>query len=302
MEPQRYEEARRQRARNVQRKGARGCLVSVFFAALMLFAAWAAASLLIYLTDESDQPVSVVRVESESEPVTPPLDFEGFDPGLIISDADLHNSDTMTEAEIAQFIATWNAGCRPGHDGTPCLQDWRGDAPDFAEDDSCWFFEGGENLTAAQVIYQAAQACEMNPQVILVILQKEQGLITASGRNLQPFRYRSAMGFACPDNEPCDPEFEGFSRQVYYGARQFQKYRIYPDKYQFQAGVTKKVPYNADPSCGSAEVSIRNQATASLYNYTPHQPNDAALHGRGDACSSWGNLHFYAYWNAWFRK
>lgn len=282
-----------------RRRGARGCLVSIIFAALFLGMVWAGAALMVHLTRWGGEAPAGPG-EAVSEPVTPPLSFEGFNPGMIISDADLHNSSTMSEQDIQRFIERWNAGCVPGADGTPCLKDWRGSAPHFPEDDSCWEFAGGQDVSAAQVIYQAAQACEFNPQAILVILQKEQGLITASGRNLVPYRYASAMGFACPDDEPCDPEFEGFARQVYYGARQFQKYRIYPDKYQFQAGQTVMIPYHPDARCGGHQVTIENQATAGLYNYTPHQPNAEALAGVASECSSWGNLHFYAYWNAWF--
>lgn len=299
MDAQRYEEARRQRVRQVQRRGARGCLGSIIFAAVLLGFVWGAAALLVYLTNlDGGDPAATY--ESDHEPVTPTLSFAGFNAGNIISNADFHNTNTMSERDIEEFINRWNAGCIPGADGTPCLKDWRGDAPSFPEDDSCWAFEGGSGLSAAQIIYRAAQACEMNPQVILVILQKEQGLITASSSNLKPYRYKSAMGFACPDNEPCDPEYEGFARQVYYGARQFQKYRIYPNKYQFQAGSTQTIPFHANPQCGGAEVYIENQATAGLYNYTPHQPDERAVSGRGGECSSWGNLHFYAYWNAWF--
>lgn len=284
------------------RRGVRGCLVSIGLGIMMVLLAVGLAAIFVSLTGTGDgaQSQAVGAQIGEPEPMTPPLNFNGFNPGNIVSTEDLHNSATMTEEQIEAFIQKWNAGCRPGPDGTPCLKDWRGEAPYFAEDDSCWEFQGGENLSAAQVIYRVSQACEMNPQALLVILQKEQGLITASGRNLQPFRYASAMGYACPDHEPCDPEFAGFSRQVYYGARQFQKYRIYPERYDYQAGVTANIPFNANPECGSQPVVIENQATASLYNYTPHQPNEQALSGRGGPCASWGNLHFYAYWRAWF--
>lgn len=299
---QRYEAARRQRLRNIQRRGWRTLLGTVATLALVGVGIWAVASALVWLTRDGGDFTPASAVQADSEPQTPPLSFQGFDPGLIISDEDLHNSASMTQHDIDAFIQQWNAGCVPGADGTPCLKDWRGDAPSFPEDDSCWALEGGKNLSAAEVIYRVAQACEFNPQAILVILQKEQGLITASGANLQPYRYRSAMGYACPDDAPCDPEFEGFARQVYYGARQFQKYRIYPEKYTFQAGQTQNIPYHAHKQCGVGEVFIRNQATASLYNYTPHQPNSDALAGRSTECASWGNLHFYAYWNAWFAQ
>lgn len=283
-----------------------GRRLAVMFAFLLVLVGFVfgGARVLVSLTSESEAEElrPSAKAQADSAPRTPPLDFSGFSPGNIISDERLHDTSTMSVADIDAFIKEWNAGCVPGRDGTPCLQDWRGSLPSFAEDDSCWAVTGGDNLTAAEVIYQVSQACEMNPQAIIVILQKEQGLITASGRNLKPWRYETAMGFGCPDHGECAEEYKGFGRQVYYGARQFQKYRIYPERYEFQPGVTEKVPFSPNPECGSSEVFLENQATASLYNYTPHQPNADALAGEEGGCSSWGNLHFYAYWKAWFAE
>jgi hypothetical protein len=50
-------------------------------------------------------------------------------------------------------------------------------------------------------------------------------------------------------------------------------------------------------------VLIQNQATAGLYNYTPYQPNAAALaagYGTGDSCSAYGNRNFWLYFRDWF--
>lgn len=289
-------------------RGVRGCLVTLVMAAVMLSvvvgAAWGLSQAGVWWVNSGWGSVGYGENGAgsdvdTSEPVTPYLKFDGFNAGNIISDADLHRWDSMSEADIRSFIDEWNAGCQPGADGTPCLSQWAEDVPSFDEDQYCWAFEGGY-LDVAQVIDRAARACEVNPQALLVILQKEQGLITASGHNLKPFRYRSAMGYACPDHGDCDPEFHGLGRQVYYAARQFQKYRITPEKYQFHAGQSQFVPYAADASCGGSEVFIENQATASLYNYTPHQPHAMALRSVEGSCSSWGNLYFYAYWQAWF--
>jgi len=48
---------------------------------------------------------------------------------------------------------------------------------------------------------------------------------------------------------------------------------------------------------------LQNQATAGLYNYTPYQPNQAALnnlYGSGDACSAYGNRNFWRIYIDWF--
>ncbi|MBC7404826.1 MAG: hypothetical protein H7252_03970 [Cytophaga sp.] len=48
---------------------------------------------------------------------------------------------------------------------------------------------------------------------------------------------------------------------------------------------------------------MENQATAGLYNYTPYQPNTAALanlYGTGDSCSAYGNRNFWRMFYDWF--
>jgi hypothetical protein len=63
------------------------------------------------------------------------------------------------------------------------------------------------------------------------------------------------------------------------------------------------IAYHPNAACGSSTVLIRNQATAGLYNYTPYQPNRAALdagYGTGDACSAYGNRNFWLRFRDWF--
>ncbi|OKL50695.1 hypothetical protein BM477_01350 [Boudabousia marimammalium] len=235
------------------------------------------------------------------EPKTPPLSREGFDPGRIIDDKLFFRPGAMTEAQIKEFIETVGKGCRPGPEGVPCLADFTEDSGSFPADEFCPVgFQGASGDTAASIVKKAADACGLNPAVLLVTLQKEQGLLTASSDNLTPRRYQIAMGYACPDDQPCDPQFEGFTNQVYHAARQLARYSIEEGKYQFYAGKRSEVPYNANPSCGSGKVRIKNRATAALYNYTPHQPNAVTLAGGEDECTSWGNLNFYSYYLAWF--
>lgn len=51
------------------------------------------------------------------------------------------------------------------------------------------------------------------------------------------------------------------------------------------------IRWNQNAACGSSVVNIENRATQALYNYTPYQPNAAALaagYGTGDGCSAYG--------------
>jgi hypothetical protein len=62
------------------------------------------------------------------------------------------------------------------------------------------------------------------------------------------------------------------------------------------------IQYNPSSSCGGSNVYIQNRATQALYNYTPYQPNQAALDaGWGSAtCGAYGNRNFYLYFTKWF--
>ncbi|MFC8192694.1 hypothetical protein ACFUMH_13645 [Cellulomonas sp. NPDC057328] len=231
-------------------------------------------------------------------------DLSRFDPGMIISDQNFWDSGVMTTAEVQAFLDARGTGCRPGPDGTPCLKDARFDTETRAADTRCTAtYPGAAQESAAQVITKVAAACGVSPRVLLVMLQKEQGLVTASGANLTPSRYRAAMGYGCPDTAACDARYYGFVNQVYQASRQLRNYALNPNGYAHRAGVVNQVRFHPNAACGSAPVLIRNQATAGLYNYTPYQPNRAALaagYGTGDTCSSYGNRNFFSYYSDWF--
>lgn len=155
--------------------------------------------------------------------------------------------------------------------------------------------------TAAEIIFWVSQACGINSQALIVLLQKEQSLITDDWP--WPIQYRSATGYGCPDTAPCDSEYYGFFNQVYNAARQFKRYARDSHLFNFRAGMNANIQYNPNAGCGSSTVYIQNQATAALYNYTPYQPNAAALnnlYGTGDSCSAYGNRNFWRMFNDWF--
>ncbi len=229
---------------------------------------------------------------------------DGFEPGLIISDAVFYDATTMNAWDIQVFLNSRGASCRPGTDGTPCLKDFTQDTWTRPATDRCaGTYVGAPAESAATIISKVATACGINPQVLIVMLQKEQGLVTGSGAGLYPARYRSAMGFGCPDTAPCDAQYYGFFNQVYSAAAQLRNYALNPTRYSHRAGIVNNVRFHPNSACGSSSVYIQNQATAGLYNYTPYQPNAAALaagYGTGDACSAYGNRNFWLYFRQWF--
>lgn len=220
-----------------------------------------------------------------------------FRPGNIISDAVFYDRNAMTQAQIASFISS-RVSC--GSSGT-CLPNYRENTNSRAADQYCNGYTGANNETAAQIIYKVAQSCGLNPQAILVKLQKEQGLITMSSPSTS--RYRIAMGMGCPDTAACDTRYYGFQNQVYSGVRQLILYGQSSYFTWYDPGATRQVQYHPNASCGSSGVYVENKATAALYYYTPYQPNQAALnagYGTGNSCSAYGNRNFYNYFNDWF--
>lgn len=184
-----------------------------------------------------------------------------------------------------------------------CLKDYRQDVPSKAAQSGLCNATTAGNKSAAQIITEVANACGINARVLLVLLQKEQSLVTDDWP--WPTQYRSATGYACPDTAPCDAEFYGFFNQVYSAAKQFKRYALYPSSYNYRAARNNYIQYNPNSSCGGTTVFIENTATAGLYNYTPYQPNQPALnnlYGTGDSCSAYGNRNFWRMYNDWFGK
>ncbi|WP_062464909.1 LGFP repeat-containing protein [Demequina soli] len=228
-----------------------------------------------------------------------------FDPGMIITDSAFYDSNAMTAAQVQTFLDKKVLTCREDlstgpNDPIVCLKDYTQKTTAKSADAYCKGYSA-VTQTAAQIINGVARACGVSQKVLLVLLQKEQGLVT----NTYPsqYRYTKATGFACPDTAACDTQYAGFFNQVYMAARQFKKYRANPNSYGYVAGMTNYIQWNPTKSCGGSYVTIRNQATAGLYIYTPYQPNQAALnagYGSGNSCSSYGNRNFFLYYNDWF--
>jgi hypothetical protein len=233
--------------------------------------------------------------------------------GHIIDDSIFFNKDSMNVAQIQAFLDAKVPTCNRSHATTnasfpppyTCLKEYQENTTThennigrFNSDGSPYNVPGG--ISAAQIIWNTSQSYGINPQVLIVLLQKEQSLVTDDWP--WPTQYQKATGYACPDTAPCDSKYYGFFNQVDNAAWQFRQYGINPGGYLYQAAVTRYVGYSPDGSCGGSNVFIENQATADLYNYTPYQPNAGALAaGWGSAnCGAYGNRNFWLYFNNWF--
>lgn len=218
--------------------------------------------------------------------------------GNIIDDAVFYDSNAMSSGEIQTFMERQVRSCQSGY---TCIKDYRQNTDNRPADRYCDGYTGRANESASTIIDRVARSCGISQKSLLVLLQKEQGLVTSTSPSA--WNYSAATGQGCPDTAPCDPSTSGFFYQVYYAARQFEIYRLSPTSWGYQAGRYNNILYNPNGNCGTQRVYIENQATAGLYIYTPYVPNQAALnnlYGTGDGCSAYGNRNFWRTFTDWF--
>ena len=249
----------------------------------------------------------LVAIPAEQEPAAA-LNGSMFNPGLIISDSVFYDFGTMSVADIQRFLDGRVAACKAGPDRPGCLKDYRISTPGATGSAGrCESLPAKNNITAAELIYDVARACGINPRVILVKLQKEQGLVTATDPS--PRAYDFALGMDCPDTPTgCSQASAGFFWQLYKGVGQLKWYNNPAGSFTWlKPGTVISRPYYPNytngPRCGSQSFRLENKATAALYYYTPYVPNQAALnnlYGTGDGCSSYGNRNFWRFFSDWF--
>jgi len=210
---------------------------------------------------------------------------EGFDPNNIISDLEILDYTSMNLADIQKFLenkGSYLAGysCPDANGVTKKASEIIYNAA--ANNYDCDGAVLSDNPTEEERILKCKKIT-ISPKFLLVLLQKEQSLIeepSPSQKNLD-----WAAGYGCPDSGGCNPRWQGFGKQVNSAALQFRDYLDNPQYYTYKAGNTYTISNtNRDPMI----VTPANQATAALYNYTPHVYN--------------GNFNFYKLWQRYFTK
>ncbi len=245
-----------------------------------------------------------------------------FQAGRIIDDAIFTNKNSMTVQQIQAFLNSKMPTCwidhpiytSPSSGNTyyppyTCLKDYQENPTaktnnygQYNPDGTPASIVGG--ISAAQIIWDAGQEYNINPQALIVLLQKEQGLVTDDWPILP--QYEKATGYACDDSGGIATCSSSFYQQVNDAAWQFRNDMngiTVPGAWgPFGVGLVN-IYYSPNAVCATKSVYIENKATAVLYKYTPYTPNDAALanlYGTGDGCSAYGNRNFWRYFNDWF--
>ena len=193
----------------------------------------------------------------------------------IISDSDAENYQSMTMPEIRDFLRSQNS----------YLKDFKysGNNPSPSQIKSDPEKKYVQTRSASEIIYNAAQEAKINPQFLLVLLQKEQGLIEYSNPSERGVNF--AMGYYCYDGNYCNVKYKGFGKQVRGAALQFRWYldNIYSYNWQPNKPACADDPNTLLPCTSRGTVvTPANKITAAMYIYTPH------LHG---------NKLFFSLWN-----
>ncbi len=222
--------------------------------------------------------------------IAQPILATEFNPSYIISDNEILDKTTMSLQDIQNFLDE-KGGYIAGYKTIDYY---------------------GEKRTAAEIIYNAAtnnydcqganvsdnptlaeqkakcKPISINPQFLLVLLQKEQSLL--DDKNPTQGSLDWAVGYGCPDGSSCNDRWKGFGKQVNSASLQFYDYMINPQKFKYQVGETYIFSNPYDTINGKKEIGVTpaNKATAALYNYTPHVYN--------------GNYNFWRLWRSYFTK
>ncbi len=206
-------------------------------------------------------------------PFTPVLAESVFNPNFILSDKDLIDKGAFSLADIQAFLSSKGGK----------ISEYK-------------MVSDGSIKTAAQIIWITCQKYNINPQLIMALLQKEQGLITSTNPSSDRFDWAAGAG-VCDSCDKNDPEliakYKGFDKQVEWAAKLF---RSYMDDLESRGyTVSGWGPGITRSSRDGIIITPVNKATAALYTYNPW----VGKYGGGSPL--WGaNSLLWKTWTSWF--
>src|SRR5579862_5310836 len=98
-----------------------------------------------------------------------------YNPAHLIDDGVFAQANVMSPSDIQAFLNNENSGIKNLTDTEACSPPTPKSPDPWA---SSYYSHCGQTESAAQIIYDAAQAYNINPRVIMATMQKEQSLIT----------------------------------------------------------------------------------------------------------------------------
>lgn len=201
-----------------------------------------------------------------ASPVLQPDDLQendggSFDPNEILDPDSMQDQQALDESSIEQFLQHTPYG-----------------PPSFLAT------YASHGLTAAAAVAQVAQKYALNPLVLLVRAEMDQGLLGAQYYPAPPSRVEYAFGCGCSAPGQCDADYAGFDVQVdCLGAA------LRASLEQIRAGGTTDGgwgPNVTSTTLDDQQVTPADASTAALYQYTP-------LVAVGQPGGNW------LFWNIW---
>jgi hypothetical protein len=193
--------------------------------------------------------------------VIPQCADAAFEPNTLLEDQELFDGNALSRQGIQDFLDQKGGGLR-------LLK--------FPSDD-------GEK-SAARIIYDVGKHWNISQKYLLVRLQVEQSLVTDPTPTQRQLDWATGFGVcdSCSKDDPAIQKYKGFRKQVEWAARRIRETYLpllasTGKIYSFGPGITTMVD--------GVAVTPTNNATAILYQYTPH------LHG---------NENLVRLWRSWF--
>lgn len=215
---------------------------------------------------------------------------DNFNPNYIISDFEILDYNSMDLKYIQEFLKS--KGSYLANYSAPNAHGTIKTAAEIIYDAAVNNYDcDGVNLSRNPVESEKKIKCKrittVSPKFLLTLLQKEQSLI--ENANPKQSQLDWATGYGCPDGSACNTRWKGFGKQVNSAALQFLDYMKNPRFYTYKPGKTYTFtnPHSTTKKETIAVTPV-NQATAGLYNYTPHVYN--------------GNYNFYKIWQRYFTR
>ncbi len=221
-----------------------------------------------------------------------------YNPSNLIDNPTLLNNGTMSAGAIQSFLSNVGSGLAGYTDVEACDSTI---AP--------YYTHCGQTISAAQIIFDASQAYDINPRAILATLEKEQSLVTdpspSSSQIDCAMGYNSCSGyvgfFTQVDNGTWQLRlsYELASGNSYWGYSPSQYacangQDTNPNNNLYSTGLYPgRIVTFYDPGGVAETITIANAATASLYCYTPYV-------GPYSVTGYSGSYNFVYYFQLWF--
>lgn len=218
-----------------------------------------------FLNPVKEKPVSPLIKPIPDTPLQA-NDPDVFHPGNIIPNSEFTDCDTMSEAQVQEFLVS----------------------------------KGGVILTnysvnghlASYWLYKYSKDHGLNPQIVLVHMQKEMGTITRKTPFTNQRKYDYILGVGATDGGD-NPKWAGVDKQ-------FEGAILTCKKWYDKGEKLNKYPIIMNLSDRPHAV-IENSATFSLYKYTPWIGDEDKLIGKSLYRAPFGNYSFWLIYRKWFK-